>query len=130
VGVFDGIYHIGYWTDDITAAINFYQATFGGELFKEAIGADGKTKMAFLHIGSTDVELIEPGDKSVLGGQTGIIIHHVGYLVPDLEAAMAQLAARGVTFAAAAPNTTPTGARIIYLDTAYTNGARIHLTQI
>jgi methylmalonyl-CoA/ethylmalonyl-CoA epimerase len=128
--VFDGIYHIGYWTDDIAAAINFYQTIFAGELFQEALGADGKTKMAFLHIGNTDVELIEPADKSVLGGQTGIIIHHVGYLVPDIEAAMAELAAKGVKFAAAAPNRTPTGAQIIYLDTASTNGARVHLTQV
>jgi hypothetical protein len=86
--------------------------------------------MAFLHVGETDVELIEPADKSVLGGQKGIIIHHVGYLVPNIEQAMEALKAKGVKFAAAAPNVTPTGARIIYLDTASTNGARIHLTQV
>ena len=127
--MFTGIYHVGYWTDDIDAAIRFYQTTFGAELFKEA-SPDGTTKMAFLHVGDTDVELIQPADQSVLGGQTGIIIHHVGYLVPDIEAAMAELAARGVTFATPEPYVTPTGARIIYLDTASTNGARMHLTQI
>jgi methylmalonyl-CoA/ethylmalonyl-CoA epimerase len=125
----DGIYHVGYWTDDIANAINLYQRVFGAELFQEAVNPEG-SKMAFLHVGQTDVELIEPADKSVLGGQTGIIIHHVGYLVPDIQAAMAELAGRGITFAAAAPNRTPTGAQIIYLDTASTNGARIHLTQV
>lgn len=128
--MFTGIYHVGYWTDDIRAAIAFYQTTLGAELFQESLGPDGVTKMAFLHVGDTDVELIEPADKSVLGGQTGIIIHHVGYLVPDIEAAMADLKAKGVTFQTEAPYTTPTGARIIYLDTASTNGARMHLTQI
>jgi methylmalonyl-CoA/ethylmalonyl-CoA epimerase len=128
--MFDGIYHVGYWTDDIAAAIAFYQTVFGAELFQEALGADGKTKMAFLHVGKTDVELIEPADKSVLGGQTGIIIHHVGYLVPDIEAAMAELKAKGITFQTEAPYTTPTGARIIYLNTSGTQGARLHLTQI
>jgi methylmalonyl-CoA/ethylmalonyl-CoA epimerase len=128
--MFDGIYHVGYWTDDIAAAIKLYQDVFGAELFQQATGPDGVSKMAFLHVGQTDVELIEPADKSVLGGQTGLIIHHVGYLVPDIQAAIAQLQAKGVKFAAAAPNRTPTGAQIIYLDTASTLGARIHLTQI
>jgi methylmalonyl-CoA/ethylmalonyl-CoA epimerase len=127
--VFTGIYHIGYWTDNIEAAIAFYQQTFGAELFQQATNPEGN-KMAFLHVGQTDVELIEPADRSVLGGQTGIIIHHVGYLVPNIEEAMAALSAKGVTFATAAPTVTPTGARIIYLDTASTNGARMHLTQI
>ena len=40
--MFTGIYHVGYWTDDIQAAIRFYQATFGAELFQEALGPDGK----------------------------------------------------------------------------------------
>lgn len=128
--MFTGIYHVGYWTDDIQAAIRFYQATFGAELFQEALGPDGQTKMAFLHVGDTDVELIQPADQSVLGGQTGIIIHHVGYLVPDIEAGMAELAAKGIRFQTPAPITTATGARIIYLDTATTNGARLHLTEI
>lgn len=128
--MFTGIYHVGYWTDDIAKAIAFYQTTLGAELFKEVTGPDGKTKMAFLHVGATDVELIQPADQSVLGGQTGLVLHHIGYLVPNLEEAMAELAAKGVKFAAAAPNVTPTNARIIYLDTASSNGARMHLTQI
>ncbi|MCC6626403.1 MAG: VOC family protein [Chloroflexi bacterium] len=126
----DGIYHIGYWTDDIARAIAMYQTVFGAEVFQEATGADGKTKLAFLHVGQTDVELIQPADQSVLGGQTGLVIHHAGYLVADIEASIAALKAKGVKFAAETTNRTPTGAQIIYLDTASTNGARIHLTQI
>jgi methylmalonyl-CoA/ethylmalonyl-CoA epimerase len=128
--VFTGIYHVGYWTDDIDAAIKFYQETFGAELFKEALGPDGKTRMAFLHLGQTDVELIEPADQAVLNGQTGVILHHIGYLVPDIEKAIAELAAKGVKFLTPEPYTTPTGARIIYLDSASTSGTRMHLTQI
>ena len=127
---FDGIYHVGYWTDDIDAAIKFYTSTFGAEVFKEHTGPDGKTRMAFLHIGQTDVELIQPADQSVLGGQKGLVIHHVGYLVPDIDAAIAKLKAQGMTFQTEAPTVTPTNARIIYLDTAKTLGARMHLTQI
>ena len=127
--MFDGIYHVGYWTDDLGAAVKLYQTVFGGEVFQEDVAANGN-RLAYLHDGKTDVELIEPADKSVLGGQTGVIIHHVGYLVPDIEAAMAELRAKGVTFQTEAPYATATGARIIYLNTDSAGGARIHLSQI
>ena len=127
--MFDGIYHVGYWTDDINAAKKLYQEIFGAEVFKEDAAANGN-KLAYLHVGQTDIELIEPGDKSVLGGQTGVIIHHVGYLVADIEASMAALKAKGITFQTDAPYVTPTGARIIYLNANGVSGARIHLSQV
>lgn len=127
--MFSGIYHVGCWTDDIAKAITLYETTFGGTVFQQTSNPEGN-KMAFLHVGDTDVELIEPADKSVLGGQTGIILHHIGYLVPDIEQAITDLKAKGVKFATPAPTVTPTNARIIYLDTSSTGGARMHLTQI
>ena len=127
--MFSDIYHIGYLTDDVARDIAFYQEVFGGELIAQAPGPDGVTKMAFLKVGNTEVELIEPGDKSRLGGRTGLILDHVGYLVPDIDAAVEQLRAKGIKFATEAPYTNALGHRLIYLDSATIQGTKMHLTQ-
>ena len=84
--------------------------------------------MAYVKVGDSEVELIEPADKSQLGGQTGLIIHHVGFFVPDLEKAMAELKANGVKLGPG-PNTNVLGLRLIYIDFESTMGTRIHLTE-
>ncbi len=127
--MFSDVYHVGYLTDDLDAAKAFYRDTLGATVLLESGNAESGSKMAFLQVGGTEVELIEPADKARLGGQTGLIYDHIGYTVDDLDAAIAQLRARGVGFATDAPRTNPAGARLIYLDAKDTLGARIHLTQ-
>lgn len=127
--MFTGVYHIGYLTDDMAAAIDFYRRTFGAELKLETLSGDGVSKMAFVRIGQTEIELMEPGDKARLNGRTGLILDHVGYTVESIEADMARLSSKGVGFESAAPRTNPEGARLIYLDSATTLGARIHITE-
>jgi len=125
--MFGHVYHTGYMTDDVARAVAFYEQKFGGQLLKQVSQPDG-TKMAFVKFGESEVELIEPGDKSRLGGKTGLIIDHVGYYVADLDKAMAELKAKGVKFGAG-PTTSAMGYRMIFVDTDVTLGARIHLTE-
>ncbi len=124
----DSINHVGYWTDDLAAAIQFYQATFGAALDDELQGEDG-TRYAFLSVGATIVELIEPADKATLGGQTGLLLNHVAYQVGDIEQAMRRLAARGIRFTSPAPLVAPDGLQYITLDAGTTAGARLQLVQ-
>jgi predicted enzyme related to lactoylglutathione lyase len=126
--MFTDVYHIGYQTDDMTSAIAFYKATFDATL-KQEITNPGVNRMAFLRAGNTEIELIEPADKSRLGGRTGLILDHIGYVVPDIDASMAVLAARGIKFEAEKPRINPEGARLIYIDSSTVQGTRIHLTE-
>jgi catechol 2,3-dioxygenase-like lactoylglutathione lyase family enzyme len=122
------INHIGYRTDDLAAAIRFYRATFGAEVYEELQGEDG-TRYAFLRLGAATVELIEPADRAALGGRTGLLLDHVAYQVADMGRAIETLTARGVRFTTPAPAVAPDGLQYITLDAGTTAGTRIQLVQ-
>src|SRR5690242_16135033 len=122
----DTINHVGYWTDDLAAGINFYRVAFGAELREELRDDDG-TRYAFLAVGTATIELIEPGDKAALAGQSGLLLNHLAFQVPDLDAALRDLAARGVRPASPAPGVAHDGLRYISLDPGTTAGTPIQL---
>jgi len=126
--LFGIVYHVGYLTDDLEKAIEYYRITFGGELIKLA-PPSATGKIAYVQIGESEVELIQPADTSRLNGRTGLVIDHVGYFVPNIEKAIAELKSRGIKFATPEPTVTPVGYRVIYLDAASTMGTRIHLAE-
>jgi len=127
--LFSSIYHVSYLTESNASAIEFYRKLFGAEVLSEVVSASG-SKMAFLKIGDTEVELIESPQRVRDAGKGSIIFDHVGYCVPDIDAAVAELRAKGVKFVTEAPYTNPRGHRLIYLDSSTTEGVRVHLTQV
>lgn len=127
--MFSDVYHICYLTDDLDAATTFYCQTFDAEVLLQTESPDTGSKMAYLQVGATQVELIEPADKARLKGQTGLVYDHIGYVVERIETTMEQLTALGISFATVAPKTSAEGARVIYLDSTSVLGARIHLTE-
>jgi catechol 2,3-dioxygenase-like lactoylglutathione lyase family enzyme len=132
--MFTDIQHIGYLIDDLDVGIAWFAKAFG------AINAGG-TKMqnspmvpsggrnAFVRFGDAEVELMEPADKSGLPKNT-LVMHHVGWVVDDIEASAAEARARGLTFLADAPYTNPMQQQVHYFDPASTNGVWMHLTQV
>jgi methylmalonyl-CoA/ethylmalonyl-CoA epimerase len=128
--VFTDIYHLGYLTESNAEAIEFYRSVFGAEVLSEAVSGDGKTKLAFLKVGNTEVEFIEAPERVRERGAGSIVLDHVGYLVPNMDAAMDELRAKGIRFASAAPNVNPRGHKVMYLDSATTLGVRMHLTEV
>lgn len=123
------VHHVAYLTDDLEAAKAFYRTVFGAEVTLETGNPGSGSRMAFLKLGATGVEVIEPADASRLQGRSGLVLDHIGYVVDDLDAAVADLSARGVGFATPEPRVSPEGTRLIYLDTAHTLGTRIHLSE-
>lgn len=127
--MFTDIYHTGYLTDDIGQAIDLLRRTFGGTIIADRPASDGG-RLAYVKVGSAEVELIEPADKSRLGGRTGLVLDHVGYTVADIDQAIAELAGKGVRFQTAKPTINAVGQRMIYLDLATTGGSKMHLTEV
>jgi methylmalonyl-CoA/ethylmalonyl-CoA epimerase len=124
--MFSGVHHLGYTVESMDETIGFYEKAFGGRvLLRKAVPGVGE--VAFVTSGNTMVELVEPIEKGDLKGQ---VFAHVGYQVPDIEAAMAELKAKGYKLATDAPTVTVAGWKIIYLDQASALGARIHLTEV
>ncbi len=129
----DKIQHIGYLTRDLDAAIAWYEKNFSGKAVGSFNVGQGFIvpsggRGAFVRFGDGEVELIEPVDKSGIP-QGGLALHHVGYVVPDMEAAMSQLSSKGLKFAEGAPFTNALGFQVAYFNPDSSHGMLIHLTQ-
>ena len=102
-----GIHHVAVVVRDMQAALRFYHDTLGLALDSIVpIPSDG-VRIAFLPVGPTRVELVEPVDPA-----TGVArfletrgegFHHVCFEVPDVAAALAALEASGVELIDHAP---------------------------
>lgn len=128
------IQHIGYLVRDLEAAIAWYGQAFGGEHAGGGPLSAGRVvpgggRNAFVHFGKVEVELLEPVDKTGIP-ENGLVMHHVGYVVADINASMTDFKSKGFQFLAEAPNTNVLGQQVLYFDPASTNGVMVHLTQL
>jgi methylmalonyl-CoA/ethylmalonyl-CoA epimerase len=123
------IVHAGYLVADVEEAVAWYEKMLDGS----AIGGIGASRRgvrnAYVNFGQVQVELIETADQKELGGQR-YVMDHVGYVVSDINAGIADCRGRGFKFAGDAAVTNRIGQRLLYFDSATTMGARMHLTQL
>ena len=99
--------HIGIAVHDIQEALQVYQAALGLQLQEIVEVPDQKVEVAFLPVGETNLELVQP-----TADDTGIArflesrgegIHHICLEVDDIEAALERLKAHGVLLIDKAP---------------------------
>lgn len=92
--------HIGIVVRDIAAALKVYQVALGLPLSETVDVADQQVRVAFLPIGESNIELVQPtsDDTGVAKylAKRGEGIHHICIQVDDIEAALAQLKAHEV----------------------------------
>lgn len=92
--------HIGIVVRDIAAALKVYQVALGLPLRETVDVADQQVRVAFLPIGESNIELVQPtsDDTGVARylAKRGEGIHHICIQVDDIEAALAQLKAQEV----------------------------------
>ena len=94
------IHHVAVVVRDLGRALGFYQADLGLDLETVLpIPSDG-VRIAFLPVGESRVELVEPTDP-----ETGVArflesrgegFHHVCFEVPDIAATLGRLRDRGI----------------------------------
>jgi methylmalonyl-CoA/ethylmalonyl-CoA epimerase len=92
--------HIGVVVRDIQEALKVYQAALGLPLREVAEVPDQKVEVAFLPVGESNIELVQPlsddtGTAKFLK-ERGEGIHHICLEVSDIESALARLKAHGV----------------------------------
>ncbi|MHB1415183.1 MAG: VOC family protein [Chloroflexota bacterium] len=125
--MFSGVHHIGYLTDDLESAMSLLTLVFRGEILKRVTAENGN-QTVYVKTGSVEVEVIQPGDRARLQGQTGLVFDHVGFFVPNLADAATELQRSGAR-TSGDPIVTAMGYKLWMLNCDTLLGARIHLTE-
>jgi methylmalonyl-CoA/ethylmalonyl-CoA epimerase len=96
-----GVHHIGLAVGDLDRAIDTYRHLLDGRLeHRDTLDSQGVHAASVL-VGGSRVELLAPTAEDTPVGRflarRGPGMHHVAYLVDDIEAAVTELAAAGAT---------------------------------
>ena len=95
-----GIHHLGVAVEDLDEAVTTYERVFGARLEHRETVPDQGVEAASLRIGDGRVELLASlGEETPVGKfltKRGPGMHHVAYEVADVQAAIDELARKGV----------------------------------
>ena len=130
--------HVGIACRDLASAVAFYESTFGLIVASREENAEQGVREALLRVadspaGASYVQLLEPlGPDTPVGrflARNGEGVHHVGYGVTDIEAALASIGATGVRLVDARPRHGSMGASIAFLHPKDVGGVLTELVQ-
>jgi methylmalonyl-CoA epimerase len=98
--MFKGVDHVVVAVKDLDASVAKYEAIYGTQVSDRSESAAGGMKMAFFRFGDSYVELVSNlGDEGPIArrlADRGEGVHLVAMKVDDLDAALADLRAKGV----------------------------------
>ncbi len=125
--------HVGIAVEDLDAAVERYRETFGIEPFhRERVDAQGVEEVLF-DLGGSYVQLLGAlGPNTPVGRfleRQGPGIHHVGYRVDDIAAALERLRAQGLRLIDRAPRPGSRGTSIAFVHPSATGGVLVELVQ-
>jgi methylmalonyl-CoA/ethylmalonyl-CoA epimerase len=130
--------HVGIACHDLAERIEFYQSVFGLTVVSQEINDEQGVHEAMLHVadapaGSSYVQLLEPLNPDTPVGKflarRGEGVHHVGYGVTDITAALAAIAGHGVRLVDERPRHGSMGASIAFLHPTDVGGVLTELVQ-
>jgi len=125
--------HIGIAVSSLQESLSFWEASLGIELHGIEEVAEQHVRTAFLPVGGTEIELLEPTrpDSSVARfiEKRGEGLHHIAIGVDDIEAALAELKAKGVQLIDETPRNGAGGARIAFVHPKATHGVLLELCE-
>jgi methylmalonyl-CoA epimerase len=123
--------HLGIAVKDMTEAKRAYEA-LGFKIEAEHEVPSEKVKTAFITVGESHLELLEPTDPSspiakFLEKRSGL--HHIFLLVDDLEKAMAEMKAGGAQLLDEVPRIGAGGCRVAFIHPRSAAGVLLELKQ-
>jgi methylmalonyl-CoA/ethylmalonyl-CoA epimerase len=130
---FTEIDHVAIAVRDLEAAIAYYRDTFGAEVeHREFVESDG-VEEALLKVADSYIQLLTPTrpDSPLAKAleKRGEGIHHVGYRVDDVAAALEQVKAQGHMVIDSAPRPGSRGTTVAFLHPKTAFGTLIELVQ-
>ena len=125
--------HIGIAVANLQESLSFWETSLGIELHGIEEVAEQNVRTAFLPVGDTEIELLEPtsADSSVARfiEKHGEGLHHIAIRVDDIEAALAEMKAKGIQLIDEKPRNGASGARIAFVHPKATHGVLLELCE-
>jgi methylmalonyl-CoA/ethylmalonyl-CoA epimerase len=127
--------HVGIACRSLEAAVERYTVVFGLTLASQEVNAEQGVREAMLATdsGSSYVQLLEPLSEDTPVGKflarRGEGMHHVGYVVADVTAALAEIGGTGVRLIDSQPRHGSLGASIAFLHPGDLGGVLTELVQ-
>ena len=130
--------HVGIACRDLAEKIAFYESTFGLTAVSQEVNEEQGVREAMLHVadapvGSSYIQLLEPLRPDTPVGRflerRGEGVHHIGYGVADITAALAAVGGTGVRLLDERPRHGSMGASIAFLHPADVGGVLTELIQ-
>ncbi len=125
--------HLGVAVRALDEALAVYTRALGLELKHIEVVEEQKVKVAFLPVGESSIELLEPTDPDGPVGKhiatRGEGMHHLALRVDDIEQALERARAAGLHLVDEVPRTGAGGAKIAFIHPRSTHGLLIELCQ-
>jgi len=106
------VHHIGIVVDDIDRAKQVYENPFGLKVKGRYVVDEFKAECAFISVGNTYIELVKPlaedGLKKFLDRHGSGTLHHICYIVDDIEESWKYLKEKGLRSVTGEPRFTRT----------------------
>ncbi len=123
--------HVAIAVPDIDQALGFFRDSLGLEVSHTDLEAGQGVVVAFLPVGDSEIELIEPVDTNSGVARyltkRGPGMHHICVEVDNLDEALARLTARGVDLIDQTPHTGTGGRRIAFVHPKSAHGVLVEL---
>jgi methylmalonyl-CoA/ethylmalonyl-CoA epimerase len=128
------INHVAVVVDDIEKSIAFWRDALGIELYELRDVPAEKSKVAFLPVAGSEIELVQPtSDDSGIAkylAKRGPGLHHLCLEVDDIVGMLAVLQTKGVRLINDAPKTSADGKKYAFIHPESTGGVLVELYQI
>ncbi len=129
----DKLDHIGIAVKSIEAGLKYYRDVLGMEYLGEEEVTEQKVRVAFLKLGESRIELLEPtsSDSPVAKflEKRGAGIHHIAILVDDIEAALSNHRKAGARLIDETPRSGAHDMLIAFIHPKSTGGVLLELCQ-
>ena len=126
--------HIAIVVPDLDASMLFWVDALGLELTHREHVASQAVDVAFLPVGDTKIELLQPtDDESGVArylAKRGPGMHHLCFEVDDIEAALAKLRASDIQLINEAPMIGSDGRKFAFIHPKSANGVLVELYQL
>ena len=127
----NGIDHIAIAVNSLSEAIPFYEELLGLELEGTEEVPDQQVRVAFLRVGATRIELLEPTSEtspiSKFLAKRGPGLHHIALTTEDVASRLVRLKEAGARLIDEEPKTGAEGKQIAFVHPKSTSGVLLEL---